>query len=119
MPTSATTIGAGETAAGVIEFTDPVCFPNWDSTGHCREYQLTAAIDGTLEATLIWEGLDRGFYNPDLFLVAPDESWIWANELFRKKQGTARISAGETHRLVVLSYGPFPDRFELTALVYP
>jgi hypothetical protein len=96
-----------------------VCFPNWDSTGRCRQYDLTAAMDGTLVAVLTWPGPSRGIYSPELFLVAPDQSWIWADEIFPNRRGSARISKGETFRLVVLAYGPYPDRYELTADVHP
>jgi hypothetical protein len=120
IPTSATTIAAGQVVAGAIESADPVCFPNWDSTGHCQQYEVTAPLDGSLVAILTWPpGPSRGIYSPELFLVAPDQSWIWADEIFPNRRGSAHVSKGDTYRLVVLSYGPFPDRYELTADVYP
>jgi hypothetical protein len=117
--TSATTITAGQVVTGIVESDDPVCFPNWDSSGHCRQYELTASIDGTLVATLTWPGASRGLWDPDLFLVTPDQSWIWAGELRPGKRGSIPVSRGASYRLVILSYGPFPDRFELAVDVNP
>jgi hypothetical protein len=71
IPTSATVIAAGEIAGGAVQSTDPVCFPNWDLMGRCRQYELTAAIDGTLVAILTWPDPARGIYSPELFFVAP------------------------------------------------
>jgi hypothetical protein len=119
MPTGAVTIAAGQIVTAAVESEDPVCFPNWDSTGHCRQFEMTALIDGTLVATLMAHGPSRGIWDPDLFLVGPDESWIWAGDPRPGRRGSMSVSRGATYRLVVVAYGPFPDRFELTAEVNP
>lgn len=117
--TPATTIVAGQVVAGTVESADPVCFPNWDSSGHCRQYEVTAPVDGLLVVVLNWPAEPpRGIYSPELFLVAPDQSWSFADEVFPNRRGSAQVAKGDTYRLVVLAYGPFPDRYELTADVH-
>jgi hypothetical protein len=105
--------------ASAIEATDPVCFPNWDSSGRCRQYELTASINGTLVVTLTWPPPSRGIYDPELFLIAPDQSWIYADNVPPSRRGTIRIARGGKYRIVVLAYGEFPDRFELAVEELP
>jgi hypothetical protein len=113
--TAATRITPGEIVLASIELADPACFPNWDSAGHCRQYELTAPTDGTLLATLRVSGPSRGFYNPELFLVAPDASWYWAPEEWPERRLRLQARQGESYRIVVLAYGPFPEAFQVTA----
>lgn len=118
-PATAIAVSDGSVVASAVEATDPVCFPSWDSTGRCRQYELTASIDGTLVATLTWPPPSRGAYDPELFLVAPDESWIYADDLPPNRRGTLRITRGGKYRIVVIAYGAFPDRFELAVNELP
>jgi hypothetical protein len=117
--TPAIRIAVGEIVSGAIELADPACFPNWDSTGHCRQYELTPSMDGTLIATLGTSAPSRGFYNPELFLVAPDDSWYWAPEDWPERRLRLTVRQGESYRIVVLAYGPFPETFQVTADVVP
>ena len=117
--TAATAVSNGTVVASAIEATDPVCFPNWDSTGRCRQYELTASINGTLVVTLTWPPPSRGIYDPELFLIAPDQSWIYADIVRPNRRGTIQIARGGKYRIVVLAYGQFPDRFELAVEELP
>ena len=110
---TATAVSDGSVVTSAVEATDPVCFPNWDSRGHCRQYELTASIDGKLVVTLSWPPPSRGVYDPELFLIAPDESWIYADDVPPNRRGTLPIARGGKYRIVVIAYGAFPDRFEL------
>jgi hypothetical protein len=101
--------------SGTIELADPACFPNWDLSGHCRQYELTPSMDGTLIATLRGSGPSRGVYNPELFLVAPDASWYWAPEEWPERRLRLAVRQGKSYRIVVLAYGPFPETFQVTA----
>jgi hypothetical protein len=58
-PVSGTPIAAGSRVQGIVQASDPVCFPNWDSSGHCRQFDHTASSDRTLRVTLKWESLAR------------------------------------------------------------
>jgi hypothetical protein len=104
---------------GSIAATDPACFPNWDLAGRCQQYEVIAAADGTLTATLRLSGPPRGFYTPDLFLLAPDNTWAWAPEGFPERSVSMTVRAGESYCLVVVGYGPFPESFEAIADVQP
>jgi hypothetical protein len=117
--TSATTITPGEVTAGTIMATDLACFPNWDSTGRCRQYEMTPTTDGTLLGTLRLTGPSRGVYDTELFLLAPDGTWVWAPESWPERRVSMQVRGGESYRLVVLGYGPFPERFDLVAVVEP
>ena len=68
-PIASTPIVAGSLIQGTVEPGDPVCFPNWDSSGHCRQFDLTASTDGILLATLKWERPSLGLYRPR---IVPD-----------------------------------------------
>ena len=114
-----TAVSDGSVVAGAVEATDPVCFPNWDSKGRCRQYELTASINGTLVVTLAWPPPSRGAYDPELFLVAPDESWIYAFDDPPNRRGTLPITRGGKYRIVVIAYGEFPDPFELAVKELP
>ena len=81
--------------------------------------ELTASINGTLVVTLAWPPPSRGVYDPELFLIAPDQSWIYADVVPPNRRGTIRIARGGKYRIVVLAYGQFPDRFELAVEELP
>ena len=106
-PISGTPIVAGSLVQGTVEAGDPVCFPNWDSSGHCRQFDLTASSDGTLRATLTWEGLSLGGYDPELFVISPDGAWVYS-----PRHLSFRGSTGQTYRIVVIGY-QLPQAFEV------
>jgi hypothetical protein len=112
VPISGTPIVAGSLVQGTVEARDPVCFPNWDSSGHCRQFDLTAASDGTLRATLKWEGPSRGVDDPELFVISPDGAWIYSEDLWPERHLSFRGNTGQTYRIVVIGYQP-PQEFEV------
>ena len=89
-----------------------MCFPNWDSSGHCRQFDLTASSDGTLRATLKWEGPSRDVYDPELFLISPDGAWVYSEDPWPARHLTFHGSTGQTYRIVVIGYQP-PQAFEV------
>jgi hypothetical protein len=111
-PIPGTPIVAGSGANGIVEAGDPVCFPNWDSSGHCRQFDLAASSDGTLRATLKWEDRSRGVYDPELFVVSPDGAWLYSEDPWPERHLSFRGSAGQTYRIVVIGYQP-PQAFEV------
>ena len=98
-------IAAGALIEGTVTGSDPVCFPNWDATGHCRQFDFVAASDGAIVATLTWTGPSRGLYDPDVFLAAPDGQWDFAQDAWPEKHVTLGARSGVTYRVVVMSYG--------------
>ena len=102
----------GSSVQGTVEPRDPVCFPNWDSSGHCRQFDLTAPSDGTLNATLEWEGPSIGTYDPELFVISPDGAWVYAQDPWPGRQVSFQGSTGKTYRIVVIGY-QLPLTFEV------
>ena len=103
----------GTPVEGTIELGDPACFYNWDATGLCRQFDLTAPADGKLVATLGWTGPSRGLYDPDIFLVDPSGAWVVSQGGWPEKQASLVAKSGLTYRIVVMSYGPSAQAFVL------
>jgi hypothetical protein len=119
-PVSNQAITAGTLIEDTVTKADPVCFPNWDSSGHCRQYDFVAASDGVIVATLMWTGPSRGpLYDPDVFLAAPDGQWDYAHDAWPEKHVTIRARGGVIYRVVVISYGEADFRFGLRVDVQP
>ena len=116
-PITGTAIPPGNNVQAVIEDGDPRCFPSWDATGRCRQYDVTTPANGTLVATLTASGSSRGSWNPDVFLVAPDGSWTVADDTWPTKHVSGQIQGGVAYRVVVISYGPFPDVLQVNVEV--
>ena len=112
-------IAVGQSVSGAIESADAACFPNWDATGRCRQYEVRVAVDGTLVATLTGSGPSRGMYNTELFLAAADGAWESAETTWPQRRVSMPARRGDAYRVVVLSYGPFPDAFEVRADAQP
>lgn len=111
-PISSSAIVAGSRVHGIVESGDPACFPNWDSSGHCRQFDLTAPSDVTLRVTLKWDGSSRGVYDPELFLIPPDGAWVYSEDPWPERRLTFHGSAGQIYRIVVIGYQP-PQPFEV------
>jgi hypothetical protein len=116
-PIPGTPIVAGSLIQGTVGPGDPVCFPNWDSSGHCRQFDLTASSEGTLRATLRWEGPSRGVYDPELFLISPDGAWVYSEDPWPERHLSFHGSTGQTYRIVVIGYQP-PQAFEVVVEVH-
>jgi hypothetical protein len=119
-PASNPVIAAGALIEDTVTGDDPVCFYNWDATGHCRQFDFVSASDGVITATLTWTGPSRGLlYDPDVFLAAPDGQWDFAHDAWPEKHVTIRARSGVTYRVVVMSYGDAELRFGLRVDVQP
>lgn len=111
------TISVGDVAQATVQPDDPVCFPNWDLSGRCRQYDLTALRDGTLEIRLAWTepAWDRQMTS---FVVNDSIGWItseWSPVVRDVTEAWLRlpVRAGHPYHLLVMSYGP-PQSFEMT-----
>lgn len=113
------TISAGTTTEGTIAAVAPGCYQVWDASGRCGQFDITPATGGTLLVDVTWTGSSRGVLEPDLFLVSAEGMWVWSEAGWPHKQGTLRVKSGLTYHIVVISYGPFPDTFAVTADVQP
>jgi len=117
VPIAGTTIWPGDSIDVMIEDSDPRCFPNWDSIGRCGQFDATVPADGTLVATLTASGPSRASWNPDVFIAASDGRWIYPDFGWPATRVSLPVERGLTYRVVVLSYGPFPDVLQLTVKV--
>ena len=117
VPIVGSAISPGSRIEATVEDGDPRCFPNWDSSGRCRQFDVTMTADGTLVATLTGSGPSRGGWNPDVFLAAPDGRWMYPDLQWPANRVSWLAEGGVTYRVVVLSYGPFPDVLQLTVEV--
>ena len=119
-PASNPAIADGTLIENTVTGADPVCFYNWDATGHCRQFDFVAALDGAIVATLTWTGPSRGLlYDPDVFLAAPDGQWEFARDAWPEKHVTMRAISGGIYRVVVMSYGESELSFGLRVDVRP
>jgi hypothetical protein len=117
--TTGRAIAIGQRVSDSVQLSDPACFYNWDATGRCRQFDVTPAVAGTLTVTLRWEGPTRGFYDPDVFLVTPDNGWLnTMDTTWPEKHLSRTVTAGTLYRIVVMSYGQALD-FELIAELQP
>jgi hypothetical protein len=102
--------------SGTIGARDPVCYPNWDSSGRCQQFDLTAPADGTLHVTLTWEGPSRGVYDPELFVRTASGAWVYSEDMWPERHARFPMTAGASCRIVVIGYGsaqPFELRLDL------
>jgi hypothetical protein len=113
-----TAILPGVAVEGVSEAGDPVCFPSWDATGRCRQYDLTAPANGHVRARLRWPGPSRGTLDPEVLLVAPGGGFSDYVGEWPERTATLAVTAGLTYRIVVISYVP-EQAFQLVVDVQP
>ena len=100
-----------------VRHDDPHCFVNWDSTGACRQFEVTMPTDGTLVAAVTFPMPDRGFWNPEVFIAAPNGDWNQPRRGQTTNSVSMRAEAGLTYLVVVISYGPFPDALRMSVEV--
>ena len=114
---SALALSPGQLVEASIAPTDPACFVNWDATGRCRQFDITAARDGVLDLWLGWsDPLPASIMT--LFVVRPDGSWFSSPDSVLDVYTTVSVSAGSTYHLVVMSYSA-PQDFQLMAALLP
>lgn len=98
---------------------DPQCFVNWDASGRCRQFEVTMPTDGNLVAAVMHPVPDRGFWNPEVFIAAPSGAWNPPEYGVTANSVSMRGDAGLTYLVVVISYGPFPDRLRVSVEIRP
>ena len=107
------TILPGQTVLGTVEPTDPVCYPNWDSSAPCKTYLVTAPVTGRLKATLKWTP-PPGVDPMDLFLVSPSGSWVVSYDIDSgKRTAEMPVTSGLVYSILAMSYLKSPLQFEL------
>jgi hypothetical protein len=112
-----TPLAPGSTVDVTVLQDDPRCFYNWDATGACRQFEVTMPADGDLVAEVMLPLPDRGFWNPEVFLVDPYGNWNDPEHYPTTNLVRMRGEAGLTYLVVLISYGPYPDRLRLNVEV--
>ena len=113
VPIVGTPIQHGQTVDVTVGSTAPTCFLNWDSTARCRQFDFTSPRDGTLVATLFLRAPSRASDNPDVIIVGPDGDWRAPDFGWPENRAQMLAKEGMSYRIVVLSYGPFPETTRL------
>ena len=108
-------ISVGDVVEGTITPDDVPCFPFWDLTGRCWQYDLTPSGDGTLELRLHWTDQHRTM---TLFIVNDAIGWQSSDRPGTPLVGTEvplnlPVSAGHTYHVLVMSYSP-PQSFQMS-----
>jgi hypothetical protein len=67
-----------------------------------------------LRVTLELPSPSRGMYDPEAFLVTPDGAWDYTFDPWPVRHVSVAAKNGLAYHIVVMSYGPFPDRVFLT-----
>jgi len=107
-------IQAGQTVMASVERTDPACFSNWDSSGACKTYLVTAPRDGRLKAVLKWTPPPSPPTDVmDLFLVAPNASWVVSFEGTQEEVVEIPVTQGLVYSILVMSVSRSPQSFQL------
>jgi hypothetical protein len=117
LPIPGTSIVAGVPMKGTIGGSDPQCFPNWDLTGGCRQYDFIAIADGMVRVKLTLEGPSRGLWNAELFFVMPDGEWQYVPSAWPETASVFSVKSG-VNRILVIGYGE-PQAFQLLAEQQP
>ena len=110
-------ISPGQLVETSVTPTDPACFVNWDATGRCRQFDITAARDGILDLWLGWSDPSPASIMT-LFVVQPDGTWIASPDNTLDAYLNVSAAAGSTYHLVVMSYTA-PQDFQLMAALLP
>jgi hypothetical protein len=117
VPGSGTTIISDATVRSAVSSTDPACYPDWDSSGRCRVFEITAAIDGRLTASvrLIAPSVHDVM---DLFLVDLDRAYVVSYSGLAAEEASLPVTAGSSYGIAVMAYTA-PTEFELHVDVRP
>jgi hypothetical protein len=118
-PIPGTSIEPNSVVQDTIEASAPQCFPNWDASGRCRQYDLEMPLDGTMLVTLQWPGPSRGLYDPEVFVVMPNRSRVDYEGAWPERTLRMKAARGEQFRIVIIAYPPFPNEFLLTVHFSP
>jgi hypothetical protein len=105
----ATRLEIGQHFEGTVVTRDPVCYPQWDASGRCRLFAITAATAGILTVTM---SVPNRFDDMDFFIATGSQPT--RTDLESDNRWRARVEArtGQQWDFWVMSYDP-PRDFEL------
>ena len=105
----------GDTVTGMVQESDPKCFPNWDSSSPCQRFTVTPEHAGILTVRAEWLGGATGSFG-DLFVVDREGIWVVSDQDTPGEEVRLRVLEGQRYDVLVMSYPPLRTLdFELTA----
>jgi hypothetical protein len=107
-----TPLRIGQTVDDRVDANAPNCFPEWDISGRCRQFDVVSDGRGVLVAALDWLPV-AGDWGPDVFIVASTGTWVVSPETDPPRTVSFPAEAGSAYRIVVLSYRPAGEDFRL------
>ena len=102
---------AGGTVDGQIVAADPACYQNWDASGRCKVFEITAPVDGTMTVD-VRSGSPQGSDNLDLFLIDPGRAYVISWSGINAEEASLAVTAGSTYGIAVMAYS-VPVEFQL------
>jgi hypothetical protein len=118
LPITGMPLTIGQTVDDRVDATAANCFPEWDSSGRCRQFDVMSDRRGVLVASLEWLPV-AGDWGPDVFIVASTGTWAVSEETNPPRMVRFQVDAGSAYRIVVLSYRPAGEDFRLTTELQP
>ena len=110
-------MASGQTVDSRTEATDPACWPNWDASGRCKAFEITAPYDGTLTVAVRLAS-PAGGDNLDLFLIDPGRAYVIAYSGLNAEEASLPVAAGSRYGIAVMTYTT-PTPFQLRVEVVP
>ena len=111
------TVASGQTVDSRTEPTDPACWPNWDASGRCKAFEITAPFDGTVTVTVQLASQARTD-EIDLFLIDPGRTYVISYSGLIAEEASLPVVAGSSYGIVVMTYST-PVPFQLRVEVVP
>jgi hypothetical protein len=104
-------VASGQTVDSRTEPTDPACWPNWDASGRCKAFEITAPSDGTLTVAARLAS-PAGGDNLDLFLIDPGRAYVVSWSGVNAEEASLPVTAGSSYGIAVMTYTT-PTPFQL------
>jgi hypothetical protein len=106
------TVASGQTVDSRIEPTDPACWPNWDASGRCKAFEITAPFDGTLMVAVRMT-TPAALDTLDLFLIDPGRAYVISSDGINAEEASLPVTAGSIYGVAVMTYATTPVPFQL------
>jgi hypothetical protein len=115
-PGTGQVVQSGDLVSFTIDAGDAACFENWDMTGRCRLFELTAVVDGWL-AVDVTRLASSARDVLDLFVVPTTGDTVFAFDGSDREEALLPVVAGRGYGIFVMGYPAFPQDFTLTVAV--
>lgn len=105
-------VASGQTVDSRTEPTDPACWPNWDASGRCKVFEITAPFDGTLMVAVRMT-TPAAHDTLDLFLIDPGRAYVISSAGINVEEASLPVTAGSAYGVAVMTYDITPVPFQL------